>query len=75
MMTIREMMLVDYEAMYELWLACEGVGLGASDSREQIGLFLARNRGTRFVAEANGQLIEIGGLSDFNLLISSLGNE
>ena len=49
-------MLADYEAMYELWLACEGVGLGASDSREQIGLFLARNPGTSFVAEVNGRL-------------------
>ena len=56
-MITREMTLADYEAMYALWLACAGVGLGASDSREQIGLFLARNVGTSFVAEANGRLI------------------
>ena len=57
MMIIREMTLADYEAMYELWLGCEGVGLGVSDSREQIGLYLARNPGTSFVAEVNGHLV------------------
>ena len=57
MMIIREMMLADYEVMHDLWLACEGVGLGASDSRNQIGLFLARNVGTSFVAEVNGRLV------------------
>lgn len=56
MMTIREMRLGDYEAMYALWLTCEGVGLGASDSQEQIGLYLARNVGTSFVAEVDGYL-------------------
>ncbi len=56
-MIIRKMTLVDYEVMYELWLACEGVGLGDSDGREQIGLFLARNPGTSFVAEVNGRLV------------------
>jgi ribosomal protein S18 acetylase RimI-like enzyme len=56
MMIIREMRLADYEAMYALWLGCEGIGLGASDSREQIGLYLARNPGMSFVAEVDGRL-------------------
>jgi ribosomal protein S18 acetylase RimI-like enzyme len=50
------MRLADYEAMYALWLGCEGIGLGASDSREQIGLYLARNPGMSFVAEVDGRL-------------------
>ena len=56
MMIIREMRLADYEAMYALWLGCEGIGLSASDSQEQIGLYLARNPGMSFVAEVNGRL-------------------
>jgi ribosomal protein S18 acetylase RimI-like enzyme len=57
MMIIREMRLADYEAMYALWLGCEGIGLGASDSREQIGLYLARNPGMSFVAEVDDRLV------------------
>lgn len=56
MMIIREMRLADYEAMYALWLGCEGIGLSASDSREQIGLYLGRNPGMSFVAEVDGRL-------------------
>jgi ribosomal protein S18 acetylase RimI-like enzyme len=57
MMIIREMALGDYEAMYALWLGCEGIGLSASDSQEQIGLYLARNPGMSFVAEVDGRLV------------------
>ena len=57
MMTMREITLADYEAMYELWLACKGVGVGASDSQEQIGLYLARNPGLSFAAEVNSRLV------------------
>ncbi|MCA9995543.1 MAG: GNAT family N-acetyltransferase [Anaerolineales bacterium] len=54
---IRELTLADYDAVYALWQACEGVGLGDSDSREQIAFFLQRNPGLSFVAEVNGRLI------------------
>jgi ribosomal protein S18 acetylase RimI-like enzyme len=54
---IRELTINDYDAVYALWLASEGVGLGDSDSREQIAAFLRRNPGLCFVAEVEGQLV------------------
>lgn len=56
-MFIRELTLSDYNAIYALWLECDGVGLSASDSREQIAMFLRRNPGTCFVAEVNGRIV------------------
>lgn len=41
----------DYDALYELWTSCAGMGLNdLDDSREGIGTFLARNPDTCFVA-------------------------
>ncbi len=55
--TIREMILADYKAIYALWLMSDGVSLGASDSQEQIAQFLTRNPNSSFVAEVNGSLV------------------
>lgn len=54
-MHIREMTIVDYDAVYELWLSCKGMGLNnLDDSREGIERFLKRNPETCFIAENNG---------------------
>jgi ribosomal protein S18 acetylase RimI-like enzyme len=47
---IREMTIADYEPIYALWLASEGIGLSDADSKEGIKHFLERNPGLSFVA-------------------------
>ena len=49
-MHIREMTIQDYDAVIALWQSADGVGLSDADSREAIGLYLARNPGTSFIA-------------------------
>lgn len=50
-MTIRKMNVNDYEAVYALWMSCEGMGLNnLDDSKEGIARFLSRNPDTCFVA-------------------------
>ena len=57
-MHIRPLTLEDYDALYALWLRCEGMGLNdIDDSRDGIARYLARNPGTCFAAEENGVLI------------------
>jgi len=47
----------DYDAVYELWAATEGLGLNArDDSRDGIAKYLRRNPSTSFVAVAGGML-------------------
>lgn len=54
-MNIRVMTVADYDAVYALWLSCEGMGLNdVDDSREGIARYLARNPDTCFVAEDGG---------------------
>ena len=56
-MEIRPMCIDDYEALYQLWLSCPGMGLNdLDDSREGIAAFLERNPATCFVA-AEGETI------------------
>ena len=56
-MEIRPMRIDDYEALYQLWLSCPGMGLNdLDDSREGIAAFLERNPATCFVA-AEGETI------------------
>ena len=55
--TIREMLAVDYEAVYALWEAADGVGVDASDSREGILRYLERNPGLSHVAEDGQNLV------------------
>lgn len=50
-MTIRKMLISDYDEVYALWLACAGMGLNnLDDSREGIEKFLKRNPDTCLVA-------------------------
>ena len=51
-MKIRKMVIEDYEKVYQLWMACTGMGLNnLDDSKEGIEKFLKRNPDTCFVAE------------------------
>lgn len=59
-MNIRTMTLADYDAVYELWLSCKGMGLNnLDDSREGIERFLKRNPETCFVAEENDKPVGV----------------
>jgi len=49
MLPIAAMQAADYDAVFDLWQQCEGVGLSPSDSREGIGVFLTRNPGLSLV--------------------------
>ena len=51
-MNIRIMNIADYNAVYQLWMSCTGMGLNnLDDSQEGIERFLERNPDTCFVAE------------------------
>jgi ribosomal protein S18 acetylase RimI-like enzyme len=53
---IRKMKIEDYDALYQMWVAC-GNGLNnLDDSREGIEKYLKRNPETSFVAVENGRL-------------------
>lgn len=59
-MNIRNMILQDYEAVYSLWMFCQGMGLNnLDDSKEGIGRFLERNPQTCFVAEDQGHIVGV----------------
>ena len=50
-MIVRKMTIEDYDAIYQLWISCTGMGLNnLDDSREGIQTFLDRNPETCFVA-------------------------
>ncbi len=50
-MIIRRMTMEDYDAVYQLWISCAGMGLNnLDDSREGVKKFLDRNPETCFVA-------------------------
>jgi putative acetyltransferase len=40
----------DYDAVFDLWSRCTGIGLGTSDTRPAITAYLARNAGMSAVA-------------------------
>lgn len=57
-MTVRKMVIDDYENIYALWLSCAGMGLNnLDDSKEGIEKFLARNPDTCFVAEEDDKIV------------------
>lgn len=56
-MEIQPFEISDYDEVFALWQASEGIGLGASDTREAIGAFLKRNPGLCFVVRAAGTVI------------------
>lgn len=47
----------DYDQVYQLWCACNGVGLSAADSRKAIQVYLARNPGMSFTAHNRTKLL------------------
>ena len=52
------MLVSDYEAVYDLWMSCAGIGLNdLDDSKEGITQFLQRNPETCFVAEVNNKIV------------------
>jgi ribosomal protein S18 acetylase RimI-like enzyme len=53
---IRLMTMADYDEVYALWQASEGIGLSAADERAGIARFLERNPGLAFVARAGTEL-------------------
>jgi ribosomal protein S18 acetylase RimI-like enzyme len=48
--TIRPLKIGDYAKIITFWKTCEGLGIGESDSRKNIALFLKRNPGLNFIA-------------------------
>ncbi|MCD8084558.1 MAG: GNAT family N-acetyltransferase [Clostridiales bacterium] len=55
---IREMVLADYDKVYQLWSGIEGFGIRSiDDSREGVERFLKRNPTTSVVAEQNGRIV------------------
>jgi ribosomal protein S18 acetylase RimI-like enzyme len=54
---VRAMTMADYDEAIALWRSCEGIGLSASDEREPIARFLARNPGHSFVARDGEVLV------------------
>lgn len=57
---IRTMTMEDYDEVFRLWLATEGMGLRSlDDSREGISLFLKRNPETSFVAWEDERLVGV----------------
>ena len=57
-MTIRQMIINDYDAVYRLWQSTPGMGLNTTDdSKEGITAYLARNPNTCFVAEESSEIV------------------
>lgn len=59
-MLIRPMTIDDYDAVYELWLSCTGMGLNnLDDSKDGIKKFLGRNPDTCFVAVEKNTIVGV----------------
>ena len=57
MVTIRPMIIKDYETVIQLWHQTEGMSVRDADSRENIALYLDRNPDLSFVAISEGHII------------------
>jgi len=55
--SIRAMTLADYDEVFRLWSEAPGIFLGDDDTRDRIELYLKRNKGLCFVAEAEGRVV------------------
>jgi ribosomal protein S18 acetylase RimI-like enzyme len=56
-MRYREMTLEDYDEVYQLWSYTDGVGLSEADSKDNISVFLKRNKGLSFVCEDGNKIV------------------
>ena len=54
---IREFTIEDYEPVYALWKASEGIDLSDADSKEGIKHFLEHNPGLSFIAVQDKQVV------------------
>ena len=54
---LKEMTIQDYDQVFALWSASEGIGLSDVDSKESIKRFLVRNPGLSFIAVDGDQLV------------------
>ncbi len=58
MVTIRTMTILDYNAVYALWLSIRGFGMRSiDDSYAGVERFLKRNPDTSVVAELDGEIV------------------
>lgn len=55
--SIEEMTIDDYEAVYELWRSSEGIEVTDIDSRDAIARFLERNAGLSLVARDGDAIV------------------
>jgi ribosomal protein S18 acetylase RimI-like enzyme len=55
--TISNFTIESYDLVLDLWKQCEGIGLGDSDSKENIQIYLDRNPGMSFIAEIDNELV------------------
>lgn len=59
-MEIRNMVISDYDDVYNLWMSCAGMGLNnLDDSKEGIEKFLNRNPETCLVAEIERKVVGV----------------
>ena len=54
---IRQMSIVDFDAVLRLWQATEGIGLNESDNRAHLRSYLRRNPGMSFVARCHREVV------------------
>ena len=54
---ISELTIESYERVFDLWNRCDGIGLGDSDTKENIALFLKRNPGMSCIAKMGDTLV------------------
>lgn len=47
----------DYDKAYALWSSTDGVGLSDADSKDNIKVFLERNKGLSLVCEDNNRIV------------------
>ncbi|HSY54465.1 MAG TPA: GNAT family N-acetyltransferase [Opitutaceae bacterium] len=53
---LRALTPADYDAVFALWQASEGMGLNESDTRDAIASYLVRNPGLSLVAEVENKI-------------------
>jgi ribosomal protein S18 acetylase RimI-like enzyme len=56
---IQEMVISDYEEIYNLWRESPGLELSVADSKESIARFLERNPGLSFIARDGDLLVGV----------------
>ncbi|HHY71591.1 MAG TPA: GNAT family N-acetyltransferase [Thermoanaerobacterales bacterium] len=56
---IREMVIEDYDEVYQLWSLTKGIGLSRADTKENIDAYLKRNKGLSFVCETGNRIIGV----------------